>query len=147
MVAVLRLAAYSVAPIRSIWAALATNSPALYGTLAGVAGTLVGFIITALSIVVVLGPQPQFHLLRAGGQMRTLVSVFSQAIMWLAATTLWSLLGLFVSVERPVGWVVAAVTLWLTVLTSLRVYRCVWALYHVVDIALLASPGRDHGLQ
>ena len=125
----------------SIWTGLAGNHTSLYGTLTGLTGAMLGFIITALSIVLVLGPQSQFHLLRASGQMGTLFSVFSQAIAWLAAATVWSLVGLLFAVEGPVGSVVATGALWLTILAGLRVYRCVWALRHVIEIALLPAPG------
>ena len=119
---------------------LGANDATLYSTLAGLAGTLLGFTITSISIILAIGPIPQLKLLRDSGQMGTVWTVFAQTIGWLAVTTVWSLIGLLLSHGGPVGSIVAVGECGLVILSGVRVYRCVWALSHIVRAALLPVP-------
>jgi hypothetical protein len=126
--------------VHTLFVDLDAQDPTLYRTLATLAGSLLGFTITSLAIIVALGPVPPLKLLRDSGQMGTVWSVFAQAIGWLAATTVWSLIGLVLSHRGPVGAFVGMDACFLVILSGARVSRCVWILRHMVRATLLPVP-------
>lgn len=127
--------------IRTGLGVLAASDATLYSTLAGLAGTLLGFTLTSISIILAIGQIPQLKLLRDSGHMATVWMVFSQAIGWLALATVWSLIGLVLSNHNSSpGLIVAVGESGLVMLSGLRVYRCVWALSYIVRAALSPPP-------
>ena len=123
---------------------LAGKDTTVYSTLAGVAGTLLGFIITSISILIAIGRSPQLQLIRDSGQMETVWTIYSQAIAWLALATGWSLAGLLLSQVGHAGAVLAIGECGLVILCAFRVYRCVWVLSAVVRSTLLPAPAPIH---
>lgn len=112
----------------------------VYSTLAGLAGTLLGFVITSISILIAIGRIPQLALIRDSGHMETVWAVYSQAIGWLAMATIWSLAGMVLSRSGHAGSVIAIGECGLVILCAFRVYRCVWVLSSFVRSALLPPP-------
>ena len=112
----------------------------VYSTLASLAGTLLGFVITSISILIAIGRSPQLKLIRDSGQMATVWAVYSQAIGWLAMATVWSLAGMVLSRAGHAGSVIAVGECGLVILCAFRVYRCVWVLSSVVRSTLLPPP-------
>src|SRR5207249_620650 len=80
--------------------ALKGSRQQLYSTIASVAGSLLGFILTAVSIVLVLSPSPRFRILRESGQLERAYRVYFQAILWLAASTVLSFVALLLDTDR-----------------------------------------------
>lgn len=116
------------------------NSP-VYSTIVGLGGTLLGFAMTALTIVLALSSLPHFHLLRDSGQMPVIAQIYRQMIGWLAGMVLWSLIGLVISSPGPLPDFFAVIEFGLIVMVSLRIYRGVWVL--LIMLKLSQSPHRD----
>jgi hypothetical protein len=124
----------------TLWTDLEGQDPTLYSTLAVLAGTLLGFLITGLAIIVAIGPISALQLLSDSGQRGTVWTVFAQAMGWLAVTTVWSLIGLVLSPQSPVGAMVGVDECFLVILSGAGVLRTVWVLRHMVRAALLPVP-------
>ena len=139
----LRLAASHAPAIRWFWSAMSSpSSSSLYGTLAGVTGTLLGFVITGLSVILALGQQPQFQILRESGQIRTVWRIYMETIAWLAGATVWSLTGmLLLEGGGASGQTASLVETALIAITGMRLYRCVWVLKEMLEIVLLSVSG------
>src|SRR5437899_3025776 len=61
----------------------------MYGTIAAVSSSLLGFVITEVSIILVLGQMPQLAILRKSGHFNTIFQINFQAILWLGLATGW----------------------------------------------------------
>jgi hypothetical protein len=114
---------------------LTGNRQALYTALASAGGSLLGFILTSVSIVVVFGQLRIFDLIRSAGQYEELFRVYFHGIGALAAATLWALAGLVVDTDRSPQPLFTYLMIWLVLLSALRVWRCVWLLQYIVRIA------------
>ena len=68
----------------------------VYAAIASIAGALLGFVITAFSIVASLSTSSVIQKLRQVGQERALISPFTQCILVLGLTTLISLIALII---------------------------------------------------
>lgn len=113
------------------------NRAGLYGTAASVAGSLLGFVISAVSVILVFGQH--LHFLKESGQYPTVFEIFFQSILWLAAATVWAFVGLLVDTAGSGRiWILYGM-IWLGVLASLRVYRCVWILKQITMLAIKNS--------
>lgn len=78
------------------------NRGAIYGAVASIAGAMLGFAITALSIVWPAMARPEFKLVRESEHYGTLWRIFWSAIRWLGAATLTSLIALVFDRDLPV---------------------------------------------
>ena len=105
-----------------------------YSSAASVAGSLLGFVISAVSIILVFGQHLSF--LKASGHYSTIFDVFYQAIIWLAAATVWAFVGLFVDSGGNVQFWALYGMIWLLILSCFRVGRCVWILRRVTTLAI-----------
>jgi hypothetical protein len=112
----------------------------LYGTLASVAGSLFGFVMAAMSIVIPAVAHPRMRLVRESGQIETLWRVFRQAITWLGLTTALALVAMVVDRDdSPSRLLVIACMLGATV-SFARSWRVAWALVHVVRVTSKEPP-------
>lgn len=116
-----------------LFASIDKNRANVYGAVASVCGSLLGFVISAVSVILVFGQHLQF--LKATGHYPTVFEVFFQTILWLAAATMWSFVGMVVDTAGSERIWVAYVMLWLSILVVLRVYRCVWLLKKITAVA------------
>lgn len=109
----------------------------LYTTLASIGGSLVGFIITALSIIVGLVQGPLFTALRKDPSYSMLFHIFLQTITALAITTGVSLLGIIIDRGQPLSAWIPYVLWWALLLSILRLIRTVWVLRKIIEIQYL----------
>lgn len=112
------------------------NRAAIYSALASVFGALLGFVLTAVSIVIGFSAMEQLAIVRDSPHYETLYRIYLHATWILAIATLFALVGLVADRDtRPVN-----VLLYLILLTSgiasVRVARCVWALEQVVMLVV-----------
>jgi hypothetical protein len=70
---------------------LEKNRAAIYQTIAGVYGTIFGFTLTAVSIVLTFANSPRIEILRSSRHWSTLWQVFIRAIRWSAIVAFWAL--------------------------------------------------------
>jgi hypothetical protein len=117
------------------------NRGALYGTLASIFGSLLGFAITAASIVLGFSSSPRLRLIRDSAHYPTLWKVFSGTIKVLGIGTIASLVGLILDRDSaPVVWVTYLVV-FVFLLVCLRIARTIWVLEKI--IGLLTRAGRQ----
>lgn len=120
--------------------------PSIYGTAASVLGSLLGFIITAASIVFAVSGSDRLSVVRDSAQYPTLWRVFSAAIHALGLATAVSFVALiFDRDEKPLSWLLI-LAVFCAALACLRIARVIWALENV--IWLITAPSRaSHGRQ
>lgn len=122
---------------------LADNRTALYGTLGSIFGSLLGFTITATSIVLVFSTSPRLRIVRASRHYPTLWKVFRATIRALALTTILSLAGLVFDRDgAPCYWVLFFMT-YAFLLSCLRVARVIWVLENIVLLLTNSQRGTD----
>jgi hypothetical protein len=109
---------------------------ATYSAIASIAGSLLGFIITAVSIIAAFGASPKFDLLRKSSQYQAIFQVYFSTIHWLALTTGLALVGLLFDTDRiPQRYLTLAACL-VVAITTFRVWGCVWILQKMTDIVV-----------
>ena len=112
------------------------NHQILYGTLASVCGSLLGFVVTAVSIIFSLSTRRVFRVLVDSNHHQTLFTVYFNSVLFLALATIWALVGiLFDTKLSPTPWITCTM-LGLTVIVMFRIYRCIWILKEMVGITL-----------
>ncbi len=111
----------------------------IYATTASVAGALLGFFITTVTIVQGLTTTRAFVRLRSSSQYPALWRVFRRAIRGLALTAVLSLGALFVAHGEGEGWPVFYVVFGCIVLSALLVGQGIWILERVLEISV-ANP-------
>lgn len=127
--------------------ALRGNRAVVYSLLASLAGTLLGFVLTAVSIVMAWTQTGRFKLLRLSPHYKTLFKVYYSAVGWFAVLTVAALAALVLDRDsRPLVWT-TYVIVWLLVLAGLRLSRCIWVLHKITAIATQSSPSSTEAQQ
>ncbi len=117
---------------------LVENRGSLYGTLASIFGSLLGFTITAASIVLGFSSSPRLRIIRESEHYSMLWKVFGATIRALGFATVLSLVGLvFDRDANPSHWVLYLVG-FAFLLACMRIARAVWVLDNI--IGLIARP-------
>src|SRR5262249_20667310 len=114
------------------------NRQAIYGSIASVAGSLLGFVITAVSVVLALAQERQMRVLRDSGRIHDVFDINFQAITWLGAATVWAFVGLVADTDKNPAFWATYVMMWLSILVFFRVIRCIWIL-KVITRKIVAS--------
>lgn len=113
---------------------LKDNRSSVYSALASVFGALLGFVLTAVSVVFGFSSMPRFKLLRESPHYRTLYNVYLNTTWILALATVMSLVALVIDRDvRPHLVIMYAVFL-LGSVATVRIARCVWALERMILI-------------
>jgi len=106
----------------------------LYGTLASILGSLLGFVITTVSIVITFTGHDRLEVVRTSRHYPTLWKVFMSGIRALGFATLVTLIALLFDRDSSPRRELVYGVLFLTVLSALRLARCVWALENVIRL-------------
>lgn len=117
------------------------NRGAIYGALASVFGSLLGFAITAVSIVIGFASHERLALIRQSPHYPTVWKVFFAAIRALGFATLVAMTGLILDRDNAPRYPLLYVMFFATTLATLRVARCAWVLENVIE--LVAPPERE----
>jgi hypothetical protein len=126
----------------SIETVLKGNRATLYGTAASIFGSLLGFAITATSIVLGFSSSDRLAVLRGSAHYPTLWKTFSATIRALALATVIALVCLVWDRDnQPASWL--TVVLFFSVLLAIfRIGRTIWVLEQI--IALVTIPPLNH---
>lgn len=109
------------------------NRAPVYGTLASIFGSLLGFVIAAIAIVLGYADSGRLTFLRESRTLTDLWRVFSSNIWWLAAATLVSLLALMFDRETsPTGGPQIVVGFFVLLMATGTVGRSVWTLEKLI---------------
>jgi hypothetical protein len=112
----------------------------IYGALASIAGSLLGFSITTVLIVMGFIQVPQLQILRESRHHQTLYAVFFSTIKYLALAVALPLVALLMDrATAPFIWV-CYVVLAITAVATMRLYRSMWALEKVIQLAIVHRP-------
>jgi hypothetical protein len=112
----------------------------IYGALASIAGSRLGYSITTVSIVMGFIQVPQLQILRESRHHQTLYAVFFSIIKYLALAVALPLVALLMDrATAPLIWVCYAV-LAITAVATMRLYRSMWALEKVIQLAIVHRP-------
>lgn len=127
--------------VESIDKLLESNRSAVYGALASIFGSLLGFVITTFSIILGFAGSERLEVLRGSAHYLTLWSVYKSAVRVLAVTTLAALAGLVFDRETAHNRIAMYITLAGFMLSIVRLSRAVWILERVTDI--LTEPSKE----
>lgn len=121
------------------------NRVAIYSVLASLSGTLFGFAITAVSIILSFVNRKRFERLRAASSYPQLWEFFMSAIYWLGILTLASVVGLIVDGDTTPLYVFNYFMVFLLVFVMLQITTCLWLLQEMLYQASRPSISRPGG--
>lgn len=125
--------------IRSIWSNddtiswIQANKKEIYPLIASISGTLLGFVITGVSIIIAFAESERLRLLKESNQYKTIYDIYFSTIRYLAITTLTPIIGMIVSNSEIY---ILYFLIWSIIISSLRIWRCIWVLENIVEIVL-----------
>ena len=121
-------------------ALLEGNRAALYGTTASILGSLLGFVITATSIVLGFSTSDRLAIVRESAEYPTLWKTFSATIRALAFGTIIALSCLlFDRDSAPTHWL-TILLVFAVLLSLLRISRAIWVLEHIIELVTKPPP-------
>lgn len=109
-----------------------TNRNTIYPLIATIGGTLLGFVITGVSIILAFSESEKLRLLKRSKQYKTIFTIYFSTIKYLAITTIIAIIGLVVNDDFSV--VIFYLLLWSVTISALRIWRCLWVLQSIVEI-------------
>jgi|SRR5580658_5587514 hypothetical protein len=124
--------------IKSVDSILAGNRSVIYGTLSTIFGSLLGFVITAVSIIVGVWGAEKLALVRGSKHAGDLWLIFSSTTRWLGFATVLSLAGLIADRDSAPLHAILYIAIVVGAIALARLARSIWALDNVVRI--LAMP-------
>lgn len=118
-------------------AVLKSNRAPVYGAIAAIFGSLLGFVITAVSIILGFASSERLAIVRESKHYPALWASFTSAIRWLGFATLIALVGLIFDRDDTPRHFILCLCVWAFIVATFRLIRCVWVLERV--IALLVA--------
>jgi hypothetical protein len=113
---------------------LSNDRAALYGTVAALAGSLLGFVLAAATIILTIAGSPRLARVTGSNQYVALWSMFLMATKGLGALTLWSLAALVLDRDSSPVPLMTYGLLFLSVIAALQIGTCVWILERVTRL-------------
>jgi hypothetical protein len=111
------------------------NATGMYQVLAAIGGTLLGFVLTGVSILLAFPETPRIELLKESPHYREIYTIYFSSIRYLALLTVVSVIGLAAN-RSPWREFTLYVVVWATIIVSLRLWRCAWVLEALVALVL-----------
>ena len=118
------------------------NRGAVYGALASIFGSLLGFAITAVSIMVGFSTDDRLTVVRESKHYPTLWKVFTATIRTLGFATVAALFGLILDRDNHPMNAALYLTVFASLLAALRLARCAWVLENVITLVTGVSKTR-----
>ena len=115
-------------------ATLKNNRSAIYGALAAICGSLLGFTITAVSIILGYANNERMAIVQKSKHYPKLWRVFVSAIRALGLATVFTLIGLVLDRDGSPDRLVLYLCVGVVALATLRLLRCLWAFENVIAI-------------
>lgn len=113
---------------------LADRRTAIYGAVAAIFGSLLGFAIAAESIVLGLSGSDSLEIVRKSSHYKTLWKVFISTIRWLGIATAVSLMAMVFDQDQSPLHGFLYLFVFSASLATLRLVSCVWVLERVVMV-------------
>jgi hypothetical protein len=115
-------------------AVLLQNRSSVYGTLAGIFGSLLGFVITAASILLTFASAPSLKLLRDSPHYATLWRTYKSGIRAMALATVAAVAALVLDRDTSPSRIALYAVVACSLFAAVRLGRCLWILEKVIDI-------------
>ncbi len=106
----------------------------LYTAVAAVFGSLLGYSITAVSIVIGYAANEKFQLIKDSKHYMDLWNIFTSSMKVFALTTLLSLIGLLVDRDNSPNILIFYILFFLVILSLFRISRSIWVLDKIIKI-------------
>ena len=103
-----------------------------YSILATISGTLLGFVITGVAILLAFPSSERLNQLRKSKHYKEIYKAYFSAIKFLAITLIFAFIGLLCNESYTI--LIFYFVLWLMIISFLRVWRCYWILKNIIDI-------------
>lgn len=116
-----------------------TIRAAMYGTIAAVAGALLGFVITGLSVLLTTGTNDNLNALKRSKHYKQIFDVFFSSSKYLGLLVLISMLSLIFDKDDSPSLVANFITMWGIIIVIFRVARCIWVLENIVKLNIRNS--------
>lgn len=110
------------------------NRGIVYGALVALFGSLLGFSITAVSIVLGYANSDKLAIVRESPHYQALWDTFKSGIKVLAFATITSLIGLIFDRDIVPSNIILYINIFAVVLSVFRVARCIWILEYIILI-------------
>lgn len=112
----------------------------IYAATLGLHGTLLGFIIAAITIALTFVSSPRFEILRRTEQWPRLFGSYTRSVRWAAMATLLSLTALLVDNDTNPNRFAAALCFTAILFAVLTITRMLWVTEKTVRVAVAAKP-------
>ncbi len=116
----------------TIAAWISANKKEIYSLIATIGGTLLGFVITGVSIIIAFSESEKLRLLKQSKQYKTIYDVYFSTIRFLAITTVVPIIGIIINDGEAV--LILYFLIWSVLISSFRIWRCIWVLESIVEI-------------
>jgi len=121
---------------RSLMDSLPPDRSALYSTLASIFGSLLGFVIAAIAIVLTLAPDSRLEIVTTSPHYKVLWRIFFSATRALGIATAACVVGVMTDRGSRPNLVFFGIVLFSSLWSSLRVWRCIWVLERIVGVVI-----------
>lgn len=111
-----------------------SNKDEIYPLVATIAGTLLGFVITGVSILIAFSESERLKLLKQASQFKTIFTIYFSTMKFLAMTTIVAVSGIVIDDRWAIP--IFYLLLWSIIVSSLRIWRCFWILENIAKIIL-----------
>lgn len=108
----------------------------VYATLATICGSLLGFIIAGVTILLTVTETERIKLMNESGMYSQVIRVFYSAAKWLACAMLINIIGLAVDRNGDAVWWYSWLSAAVTTGCLVRLWKCLWVLESVTDLVL-----------
>jgi hypothetical protein len=108
----------------------------IYTTLATIFGSLLGFVITAVSIIIGYSSSERLLPLTQSKHYKDLWATFLSTIKGLAFATIISFIGLIFDKDIYPNWIIFYLNLWITIFVIFRFGRCIWIFENILQILI-----------
>ena len=111
---------------------LGGNRGPIYSALASIFGSLLGFVITAASIVITAAGSERMAIVRNSPHYETLWKVFTQTIWCLAFATITALIALVLDRDSKPNTIAFYFCIGGVLFAIVRMYRCLWIMEKII---------------
>lgn len=115
------------------------NAANFFYITASVFGSILGFVITVTSIILGVASSERLEIVRTSKYYPLIWDTFNSSVKWLGAATLISIIGMILK-NGPWSTYLFYLTVFLTLLISWRLYRCIWVMEKIIKI--ITKPGK-----
>ncbi|MEV0633357.1 hypothetical protein [Nonomuraea wenchangensis] len=111
----------------------------IYAAILGLNGTLLGFIIAAITIALTFVNSPRFEILRRTSQWPRLFGAYTRSMRWAAMASLLSLTALLVDSDTKPNYLAASLCFSAVLFAVLAIARMLWVTEKTVKVAIAAK--------